>query len=476
MRSGLLRSLLLDALAAVLLAIYGGEVCPLVESLGFGGALRDFAVAFGLTNIATALLARPLRASPGRWPANVARLVLYRYMAVGIGLGAFNFAARGFPEGSGLKVLLGCVTLGLIASQDAKLVAEAHLLDAIERGELPPLSLDRMASRVTETTALAIFGLVLFTADTLLVVQKDLEDLSFLSLDALPQAIDYIAREFLFVGGVLVVSAGHLITSSGRNLRRLFENQTAVLAEVEGGSLERYVPVASGDEFGLIATHTNRMIDALRERRRLREVFGKIVSPAVARHLLAGERGGLAASRRRRVAVLFTDIRGFTAWTESTEPEALVAALNAYFSAQVAIVHTHGGVVDKFIGDGLMAVFGLDEVEGAEARAVAAARQILEAMPAVRAAVGRELRIGIGVHVGEAISGAIGSPDRAEFTVVGDAVNTASRVESLTAELGAELLITEAVWEGMGRPEGWISLGLRPIRGRLQGVSLRAPA
>ena len=475
MPPGLARSLLIDALAALLLSLYGGEVCPLVETLGFNGVFRDFALAFALGNVVTFFLARPLQRDPARWPAHAARLAFYRYLAVGIGLGAFNFLARDFPEASGFKVLMGCLTGGLIASQDAKLAAEARLLDAIEQKRVAPLSLDRLASRVTETTGVAIIGLLLFTVDTLLVVRKDLEDLSFLTLDALPDAVDYVGREFLFVGGVLVLSATHLITHAGRNLRRLFENQTRVLAEVEGGSLDRYVPVASGDEFGLIATHTNRMIDALRERRRLREVFGKIVSPQVARHLLAGDGSGLTGSSRRRVTVLFTDIRGFTAWSETTDPEALVAALNTWFSAQVEIVHRHGGVVDKFIGDGMMAVFGLDDLDGAEARAVSAAREILAAMPGVCAAVGRELRIGIGVHAGEAISGAIGSADRQEFTVVGAAVNTASRVEALTRDLGEELLITEAVYEGLGRPQGWRSLGSRPVRGKMQTVALFSP-
>lgn len=476
MLPGLPRALLLDALATVLLSLYGGEVCPLVESLGFGAAWRDFAIAFAVGQVLSLIAARALGAQPASWPANAARLSFYRYLGVGIGMGLYNDLARGFPEASAFKVLMGCLTLGLVASADAKLNAEARLLDAVERARVPALALARPASRVTEITAVAILGLGLFTVDMLLVVRKDLEDLSFLTMDALPEAVAYVGREFAFVGGVLVLSAVHLITSAGRNLRRLFENQTRVLAEVEGGSLERYVPVATPDEFGLIAAATNRMIDALRERRRLREVFGKIVSPEVARRLLSADPGERTTSGRRRVTVLFSDIRGFTTWAESAQPEALVRDLNLYFSAVVEIVHARGGVVDKFIGDGMMAVFGLDDLDGAEARAVAAATDMLAALPAVRERIGRDLRVSVGVHAGEAIWGTIGSPDRQEFTVVGDAVNTAARVESLTREVSADLLITEAVWEGMGRPPGWRSLGPWPVRGRRETVDLYTPA
>ncbi len=476
MLPGLVRGLLGDAIAIVMLALYGGEVCPMIEGLGFRGALRDLVLAFGLAQVLSVFAARSAGGEPSRWPINAARLVFYRYLGVGLGLGAYNDLVRDFDTPSAFKLLLGCVTMGLVAAHDARLYAESRLLDKVERGEVPSLVLERTASRVSEITAMAILMLGLFTVDMLLVVRKDLEDLSFLTMDALPAAVDAVGRELLFVGGVLVVCAVHLITSAGRNLRRLFENQTQVLAQVEGGSLERHVPVASSDEFGLIAAQTNRMIDALRERRRLREIFGKIVSPQVAARLLAPDQRGLGPSSRRTLTVLFTDIRGFTSWAERAEPEALVADLNQYFGVLVEIVHRHGGVVDKFIGDGLMAVFGLDDGQDAPAQAVRAAREMLAAMPALRAQLGHDLRMSVGVHTGEVISGAIGASDRLEFTVVGDAVNTAARVESLTRELGVDLLVTEAVWRAIGEPAGWRPLGQRAVRGRQETVALYTPA
>ena len=207
------------------------------------------------------------------------------------------------------------------------------------------------------------------------------------------------------------------------------------------------------------------------ERDRIRRVFGQYVSDEVATHLLTEvpSRTGV----RRDVVVLFADIRGFTTWTENAEPDELVGRLNDYFDAMVGAIHGEGGVVDKFIGDAIMSVFdGVLPHEAPEDAALRAALAMQAALAELNVKWQREglepWRTGIGLHRGEVVVGSIGSESRRDFTVLGDAVNTASRLEGLTKELGAPILLSEAVVLRL-RDRGGVELhGEVPIRGRAQ--------
>jgi adenylate cyclase len=149
-----------------------------------------------------------------------------------------------------------------------------------------------------------------------------------------------------------------------------------------------------------------------------------------------------------RVTVLFTDIRSFTSISETMDPQNLVALLNEYFTEMVGIVMDEGGVVDKYIGDAIMAVFGAPVPKaGDAANAVRAAVRMRTALGVLNARLAARgvapLRTGIGIHTGEVVAGNIGSERRMEYTVIGDAVNLASRLESNTKELGVNVLISE---------------------------------
>jgi adenylate cyclase len=179
----------------------------------------------------------------------------------------------------------------------------------------------------------------------------------------------------------------------------------------------------------------------------------------------------LVQPRRLEATVLVSDLRGFTAQAESMSPEEVLELLNRVQAALADIVQRHHGRVDKFMGDGLLAVFGMDpdQRDGHAAHAVQAAREMA-------AAVAPPLRLGIGVHTGPLVAGCLGSGLRLEFTVIGDTVNIASRLQDLTKEFGVELLVSAPALRSAGEGEGWRSLGAVAIRGRQGEQELFTPA
>jgi adenylate cyclase len=208
--------------------------------------------------------------------------------------------------------------------------------------------------------------------------------------------------------------------------------------------------VRTGDELEDLARGFNRMVDGLKERDNLRTTFGKYMTASVMEHLLSGKvaLGGESLN----VTILFTDIRSFTSLSEKMDPQQLVGLLNEYFSEMVSIVMQEDGVVDKYIGDAIMAVFGAPVPKPGDAvNAVRAAVRMRQSLQNLNRRLEERgvppLRTGIGIHTGEVVAGNIGSEKRMEYTVIGDAVNLASRLESNTKEVGVNVLISEDTYE-----------------------------
>ncbi len=195
------------------------------------------------------------------------------------------------------------------------------------------------------------------------------------------------------------------------------------------------------------------------------DLFGQHVSPQVVERLMV--EGASTASDIRRVAVMFVDFRSFTAGARSRSPQEVVDRLDGAFAVLVEILDRHGGIVNKFLGDGFLALFGAPfEAADAAQRAVTAAREMLAAMDSVNKANNWPLRIGIGIHFGEVVAGNIGSPRRKEYTVIGDTVNFAARLESLNKEFNSQLLISAVVRDALGNDgSDAVSLGEVAIKG-----------
>jgi adenylate cyclase len=208
---------------------------------------------------------------------------------------------------------------------------------------------------------------------------------------------------------------------------------------------------------------TNFMLEG-REKRRLRQIFKRYVNDQVIEQVVESPDSLALQGKKRYITVLFADIRGFTTRSEKMPPESLVRDLNQYLTAMVEAIQSRNGMIDKFIGDGIMALFGVPLNDPNHIlHAVEAAKAMIEALDRLNRKLvenGREpIAIGIGLHAGEAVVGNIGSPEKMEYTAIGDVVNTAARIESLTRKLDANILISGDAFSALegkiaGEPKG----------------------
>ena len=235
--------------------------------------------------------------------------------------------------------------------------------------------------------------------------------------------------------------------------------------------------LSTGALTGLVGLQIRRRVfasmEAIEQRNHVKQVFGQHVSPQVVEEILAQETE--FGSSERRVCIMFLDIRNFTTFCEGKTPEEVVSHLNRLFGFMVESVNRHKGVINKFLGDGFMAIFGAPlEDSQASMNALRASEEIVKELDAEREA-GRvgDSRIGIGLHTGEVMTGNVGSMLRKEYTVIGDAVNLASRIESTTKQYGAQILISETVWDELGEEAtGYEALGAVQVKGRETPVHL----
>ena len=314
---------------------------------------------------------------------------------------------------------------------------------------------------------LALGGTLPFLA-FFLYAEKDAIRLALASGQGLSGAAEDRVVAYLVVWGVgallALVLAGIISRSILDPLRRIL----GAVQRVREGDFQVRAQVERRDELGTLGAAVDEMAEGLGERARIERTFRQYVG--VADHLMSSP----VAPERMHAVVLFSDVRGFTSLSERLEPEQVVALLNRTFGRLAPLVSAHGGVVDKFLGDGMMAVWGVPDARpDLEVAAVQAALEMLDAVGELNVELSEQglptLALGIGINAGEVVAGPIGSDDRKEFTVIGDAVNTAQRAES---QARAELLVTQSVADAI---RGRFELDARPpvrLKGKAEPVVL----
>ena len=268
----------------------------------------------------------------------------------------------------------------------------------------------------------------------------------------------------LTVGFGIPLTIGTALAPSLRPMRDLAEGTERVAA----GDYSQRLPVVQDDDLGALAASFNRMQAGLAERQRLQAAFGTYVDPSLAARLLR-QGDHVFTGERRQVSVMFVDIRDFTPFAEANTAEDTVARLNALFEIVVPAVVDAGGHVNKFLGDGALAVFGApndlaDHADAAVTAAVLIHRRVVERF-------GGALRIGIGINTGLVIAGTIGGGGKLEFTLIGDTVNVAGRVEQLTKTTDDAILLTQQTVDAVvSELPGLIDRGSHALKGKAAAV------
>ena len=257
---------------------------------------------------------------------------------------------------------------------------------------------------------------------------------------------------------LLGLAVAALITN---RLSRPVRSLAAAMRDVQGGNLNIELPVSSRDEVGRLTDSFNFFVKELRSKERLKQTFGKYIDPRILEHVLAQPGSEAVGSGRREMTVLFADLVGFTGLSERLTPLLMVTLLNRHFGLQALAVQEHHGVVDKFIGDSIMAFWGQPFVKPEEHAILAcrAAQAQLAALDTLR----RELRditglrrdapvidLGIGICTGEVVVGNIGSENTRSYTVIGDTANLAARLERANRVYGTQILIGESTARAIG--------------------------
>jgi class 3 adenylate cyclase len=283
-------------------------------------------------------------------------------------------------------------------------------------------------------------------------------------------------RDELAIGVTLLLLMSTLIahqisTSVHRPLHALGE----FAKQIGSGDLTARVNVTGRDVAGRLAATLNTMAAGLQERDHVKEVFGRYIATQVSEEILKGEAN--LGGAEKKVTVLFSDIRNFTGMSEKMTPQQVVAFLNDYFTEMVDAVFEHGGVLDKFLGDGLMAVFGSVSNDPNHPRhAVLAAlrmQALLAKINGVRSMSGMApIAIGVGIHTDSVIVGNIGSRKRLEYTVVGDGVNTSSRLQGLNKEFGTTILISESTYQAVKNDFECRQMPDTQLRGKTQDLKI----
>lgn len=280
------------------------------------------------------------------------------------------------------------------------------------------------------------------------------------SLETLNRELAELRLRGSGIGGTVLLLGLAAAFFLSRSLARPIQELSVATDAVRQGNLDHRVTVRSRDEIGALGESFNEMAEELKQKAVFRELLGKVSDETVAQALIEGTLDLELGGEIREVAVLFCDIRGFTAMTEKMPPSEVIALLNEHMSAMTEVVREHHGVVDKFVGDEIMAVFGALKNYGNDAaNAAACALDMIRKREELNAAAGPHIEIGVGIASGEAVAGCMGSQDRLNYTVLGARVNLAARLCGTAGPMEAIAdEPTRTAWGGKAKSVGSLDL------------------
>jgi len=295
-----------------------------------------------------------------------------------------------------------------------------------------------------------------------------------ISLETLQKKIRRFGIIVLLITTVLAAAGIGVSFFISANFSRPIIDLVNGTVEIKQGNFAFRSEKRSNDELGDLTLAFNDMAEGLRKKEVIQDAFGKYVNPEIVDMILKNPDSQWFQGKKIPATVMFTDIRGFTAFSEKTSPEQVVSVLNDHFTIVTEIILKHGGHVDKFIGDAILAVFGtLLEYDDHAERAVRAALTLQQALLEERSRQNGELppiRIGIGINSGEVIAGNIGSQQRMEYTVIGDTVNVASRLTDIAGP--DEIIVSESTYLTLGKMLHARRMDPVTVKGKLEPLEI----
>lgn len=455
---------LASLLVSIVTFVYARLVCVYICSLSLEELLRSIGSLCVLHMMLREVSLHLTRVDAQMAPARKAYwLSVATWFSTGLaGIGLHAFLHPTFPGGSHFKFAIGYWLLGGgIVAQLEYLLFESVLPNPV--GDKAAHLHERLGRRLAE-------GYIVFTATPAIVL-----------LMTMRRIVEEVHGERRYVLEAAVLGLGFVLAALvaayafGRSLRQDSERLLDAVRKVGDGDFEPSVSTCRPDELSLVAAGINDMASGLLLRERIRDAFGRFVSPEVAQDFIEkyareGRQAELGG-KKRDVVILFCDLRDFTPLSESLAPERLIDVLNGYFTEMVGAIREQGGMVDKFIGDAVLAVFGLTDNSANSNAAVSAVRAAVEMRRRLSLyneklrAEGIELKAGIGIHAGEVVAGYLGSTERLEFTVIGHNVNVAARIESQAKAPKPPLLFSAEVAKRVGKDMQVQEAGLATLKG-----------